>query len=222
MEPDENQDRFTGYLDQYLSYLEGSAEPPVIDHLQPDDQRQLTEMFRIVDANWASHIELPPFEEDPVARALGLVDDTEPSSVLVTGDRLKARRQGMGLSRSDLVSAVSASGWTIKSSELARLERAEADMVPGRYAAALAKALRTSVTSLGPSANDPIAEFLAWLYADEFEHEVASWSVEHRRPVGPTQHDVRTKMLAPARRSGGPGGRTQWLQTLRAILEAME
>ena len=191
--------------------------------LSPEDRRELCGMFRILDANWASEIELPPFEEDPVALALGLAPSAGAEGpVMVAGSRIRSLRRAMNLSRSQLVIAMSGHGWPVTSSELAILERADAELVPARHAGALARALRTGVEALGPGPKDPVQEFVTWLYSDEFDQVIASWAAEHDRAVDPVAQEARTRMLAPARRSGGPGGRTQWLQTLRAILESIE
>jgi hypothetical protein len=128
----------------------------------------------------------------------------------------------MHLSRSKLVAAICTHGWPITSPEIAILERADAEILPAPHAAALAQALRTDVEGLAPSPEDPVNEFLAWLYSDEFNQVVTSWAAKHDGAVGPLAEEVRTKMLTPARRSSGSGGHTQWLQTLRAILKAIE
>jgi len=216
-------DRLAEYLDQYVSYLEGEADLPVIDHLGTEDHRELSAMFRIIEANWASEIELPPFEKDPVDLALGLVPSTGSGSpVAVAGSQLRALRQAMKLSRSELVAAISTHGWPITSPEVSRLERADVEMLSAPQATAVAQSLRTGVEALAPGPEDPVGEFLTWLYSDEFDQVVNNWAAEHDRADRPVADEVRTKMLAPARRSSGPAGRTQWLQTLRAVLEAME
>ncbi len=223
MTPDDNDDRFAEYLDQYASYLKGESDRPVINRLGPEDHRELSAMFRIIEASWASAIELPPFEEDPVALALGLVPSASTNSpVMVAGSRVRALRQAMNLSRSDLVTVISTQGWPITPPEIAVLERADAEQLPAAQAAALARALRTGIEALAPGPEDPVGEFVTWLYSDEFDHVVADWAARHERAADPVAKEVRTKMLAPTRRSSGPNGRTQWLQTLRAILEAME
>lgn len=222
MTTEDNEDRFAGYLDQYVAYLEGVAEMPRINHLEDKDHRELSAMFRVIDANWASEIELPPLEKDPVALALGLVRPGASSQVLVAGGLIKAMRQAMKLSRSELVAVISTHGWAITPLELTLLERANAEILPVARAGALARALRTDIEALTPSSEDPVGEFVAWLYSVKFDQVVGIWAAGHGRTAESVAEEARTKMLAPARRSGGPGGRSQWLQMLHAVLEAME
>lgn len=223
MTPGDNVDRFAQYVDQYISYLDGEAGQPMIEHLGTEDQQELFAMFRIIEANWVCEIEMPSFEEDPLAIALGLVPSTNASvSVLVAGARVHALRKAMHLKRSELAAAVSTNGWPATLSEISRLERAPAEMLPAHQAAALARALSTEIEYLVPSPGDPDGKFVAWLYSEEFDQVVANWSAEHDRAFDAVVEEARDKMLAPARRSSGPIGPTQWIWELYAILEAME
>lgn len=223
MTKEENEERFAEYLDQYVSYLAGEASHPDANEFGPQDQDVLFRMARVIEANWVAEIELPPFEEDPVALALGLVPPpSSDSAVIVAGDRVRALRQALKLSRSGLVAATSAEGWPVTVSEMSVIERAGSELLASHNAAALARALRTSMAALAPAPEDPIRVLLAWLYSDDFDREVTSWAAEHDRDVGDVAKEARAKMMAPSRRSSGSLGPEHWLQTLRAILEAME
>lgn len=218
---EDNEDRFARYLDHYLSHLDGHASRPDVGDLSDEDQQELSALFRIIDANWATDIDLPPLENDPVARALGLLVTQETDRVAVGGSRIKARRQALGLSRSGLAAAVTREGWNASPQDVALLERADAEVLPSAQALALANALKTGIESLAHAAGDPLAEFVAWLHSTEFDQIVSRWATGAGRDPQAAAVEARAKMLAPARRSGGGGGRTQWLQTLQAILEAM-
>jgi transcriptional regulator with XRE-family HTH domain len=216
-----HEDRFAEYLDQYVSYLEGSVEEPRIDHLDARDRRELSELFRIIDANWAAEIELPPLEDDPIAIALGLVPQPRRSEVLVGGTTVRALRQARGLQMTVFAATVSRYGWPITARNATLLERAQAQLLTADQAAALARALGTGIEALEPSNNDPVKGLLTWLYSDEFERTVLAWAPETSMSASDVAEEARTKMLVAAKRSSGHEGRTEWIQTLRAILEAM-
>jgi len=218
----EHDESFAEYLDRYVSYLAGEGGRPSMEGFGPEEQHVLLDMSRIIQANWVIEVELPPLEEDPVALALGLVPSSTSGVAVVAGDRVRTLRQALKLSRSQLVAATSAQGWSLSASEMAIIERAETEVLATPHAAALARALRTGIDALAPTADGPIKEFLAWLHSDDFDREVASWAADHNRDPKDVAREVRSKMMAPSRRSSGPGGPTRWLQTLRAILEAME
>ena len=218
---EENDGRFAKYLDQYLAHLDGQAVAPALRDLSTEDQAELAALFRIIDANWAADLDLPPIDQDPVAQALGLVPAPASDSVAVAGSRIRERRQTLGLNRSAFAAALSRAGWTPSLQELTLLERADAEVLPRSQASALANALSTAIEDLAPAAGDPLAEFIAWIHSAEFDQIVARWATEAGRDPQAIAVEARSKMLAPARRSAGGGGRTEWLQTLQAILEAM-
>ncbi len=221
MTASEHEDRFSEYLDHYVSYLEGSADEPRIDHLDARDRRELSELFRIIDANWATEIELPPLEEDPTAIALGLIPQPTRSEMLVVGAKVRALRQARGLQMTAFAAMVSRYGWTITAQDATLLERTEAQVLRAEQASALARTLGTGIEALAPSDDEPVRKLLTWLYSDEFGRAVQAWAREHEMSASEVAEETRTKMLVAAKRSSGHGGRTEWLQTLHAILEAM-
>jgi transcriptional regulator with XRE-family HTH domain len=221
MPNDDNEDRLARYLDQYLSYRDGNGAPPDVGDLSNADQQELSVLFRIIDANWSADMDLPPLEDDPVAQALGLVLTQETDRVTVAGSSIKARRQALGLSRSDLAAAVTRAGWNASAQDVALLERSDAEVLLSSQALALAHALKADIESLAHAPGDPLGEFVVWLHSAEFDQIVSRWATRAGRDPQAAAVEARSKMLAPARRSGGGGGKTQWLQTLQAILEAM-
>jgi hypothetical protein len=59
-------------LEEYLQFLRGQGPEPDLSALSPDDRALLVGQFEIVKALTDRDPKLPPIEEDPVARRLGL------------------------------------------------------------------------------------------------------------------------------------------------------
>lgn len=62
-----------GLIEEYLRFLRGLGPRPDLSNLSPSRRETITGQFEIVKALADRDPELPPIEQDPVARRLGLV-----------------------------------------------------------------------------------------------------------------------------------------------------
>jgi hypothetical protein len=69
-------------IEEYLLFLRGRGLEPDLSDLPPSRQEEIREQFKIVKALADRGSELPPLEQDPVARRLGLVEPGASSSAL--------------------------------------------------------------------------------------------------------------------------------------------
>jgi hypothetical protein len=147
-------------LRQAALFLEGKGDPPDYDALT-DEVRDLV-------------YELLPAVVELVADRIAPIDDetserpaTDESTVLVVGQRLRAAREGAGMSVHELAVGVSARGRTIGATNVEALEAALETPVDPVLAAALGDVL--GVDSLGPQPGDveqAILQDIRWAHPD--------------------------------------------------------
>lgn len=80
-------------IEAYLRYLRGQGHLPDLDGLEPEEAAEARELFELLDATADMGRELPAFEDDPVAHALGLVPgdgDSAPRGIRRGGQSLKS------------------------------------------------------------------------------------------------------------------------------------
>jgi hypothetical protein len=70
-------------IEEYLLFLRGRGPEPDLSDLPPSRREEIREQFKIVKALADREPELPPLEQDPVARRLGLVGPGASSSALI-------------------------------------------------------------------------------------------------------------------------------------------
>lgn len=70
-------------IEEYLLFLRGRGLEPDLSALPPSRREEIREQFKIVKALADREPELPPLEQDPVARRLGLVGPSASSSALI-------------------------------------------------------------------------------------------------------------------------------------------
>jgi hypothetical protein len=80
---DELENRNDALIEEYLLFLRGRGPEPDLSDLPTSRQEEIRGQFKIVKALADREPELPPLEEDPVARRLGLVGPGASSSALV-------------------------------------------------------------------------------------------------------------------------------------------
>ncbi|NUR00227.1 MAG: hypothetical protein HOY79_27970 [Streptomyces sp.] len=73
-------------IEQYLLFLRGLGPQPDLSDLPPSRREAITGQFEIVKALADRDPELPPLEQDPVARRLGLVADTSSAQLPMAVD----------------------------------------------------------------------------------------------------------------------------------------
>ena len=83
MTDDELENRNDALIEEYLLFLRGRGLEPDLSDLPASRQEEIRGQFKIVKALADREPELPPLEEDPVARRLGLVGPGASSSALV-------------------------------------------------------------------------------------------------------------------------------------------
>lgn len=147
-------------LRQAALFLEGKGDPPDYDALT-DEVRDLVH-------------ELLPAVVELVADRIAPIDDeasespaTKGSTVLVVGQRLRAAREGAGLSVHELAVGVSARGRTIGATNVEALEAALETPVDPGLAAALGDVL--GVDNLGPQPGEveqAILQDIRWAHPD--------------------------------------------------------
>lgn len=74
------EDRLDDIVEAQLRYLRGQGPRPNIAGLDEDERAEVVSMLEIVEALAGSLPASPPFEEDPVAIRLGLVDEHAPTT----------------------------------------------------------------------------------------------------------------------------------------------
>jgi transcriptional regulator with XRE-family HTH domain len=205
-------------VDAYVRYLEGVADRPSLDGLDPTTLAEATELFRLLDATWDSAVDLPPFEEDPVAIALGFVPAPPPVVARVAGPKLAQQRKQRGLRPSDLADRLNSRGISSSAKEVVRLESRPVVELDPAFLAALAAILGCSPAELTGGASPEVDDFVAWLYSDAFDREVARWAAEHDYRGQDLAVEARSRLLAARQRSGGQGDRDHWIALLRAVL----
>jgi hypothetical protein len=79
-------------IDEFLRYLRGRGPRPGIEGLPQDEQTELEDLFRVLEAIVdADEPEMPPIDEDPVAARLGLVEgDDGKAGVAAESDPITA------------------------------------------------------------------------------------------------------------------------------------
>ena len=80
---EELENRNDALIEEYLLFLHGRGPEPDLSDLPPSRRDEIREQFKIVKALADRGPELPPLEQDPVARRLGLVGPGASSSALI-------------------------------------------------------------------------------------------------------------------------------------------
>ena len=92
---EELENRNDALIEEYLLFLRGRGPEPDLSDLPPSRREEIREQFKIVKALADRGPELPPLEQDPVARRLGLVGPGASSSALILPG-LRHRDAGAG------------------------------------------------------------------------------------------------------------------------------
>ena len=225
MSRSQDEDRLGAFASAYLAHKEGLGPRPAVQDLPAELRQEASAMLRVVDATWGTAADLPEFEDDPVAQALGFVRrpaaDQPVHEIPVSGSKMVQARRRLGLKLSDVSAALNAKGISTPGNWLFKLEGAVATPVPAGTVNVLARILRTDVTSLAIQDTDELGEFVVWLYSAEFEAEVLAWGQEQARDHRPLVEPARSRLLAAVKRSQGEGARQQWVAMLRAVLKEL-
>jgi hypothetical protein len=80
---EELENRNDALIEEYLLFLRSRGPEPDLSDLPPSRREEIKEQFKIVKALADRGPELPPLEQDPVARRLGLVGPAASSSALI-------------------------------------------------------------------------------------------------------------------------------------------
>jgi len=80
---EELENRNDALIEEYLLFLRGRGPEPDLSDLPPSRREEIRGQFKIVKALADRGPELPPLEQDPVARRLGLVGPAASSSALI-------------------------------------------------------------------------------------------------------------------------------------------
>ncbi len=205
-------------VDAYVRYLEGAADLPSLEGIDPTTRAEATELFRLLDASWDSAVDLPPFEEDPVAIALGFVPAPPPVPARVAGPKLAQQRKRRGLRPSDLAERLNSRGISSSAKEVVRLESRPVVELDSAFLGTIAAILGCSPEEMMVGASPEVDSFVAWLYSDDFDSEVARWAAEYDYRGEDLAVEARSRLLAARQRSGGQGDRDHWIALLRAVL----
>jgi hypothetical protein len=221
-----NDDSSTSQLEaltvQYLQHLEEGSPAPSIDSLPVALRDEARQTFAILDATWNTEIDLPAFEDDPVAIRLGFVGPpTTERTLSVDGAAVKRVRQRAGLDVRRLAQRISDIGGAIPIKDLAAVERQSVTELPERTVALMADALGKPATVLLVDP-DTVSGFIAFLYSPRFDAEVATWCETNDMDVAEAAVTARQRVLAGQRRSQGSGNVEDWVGLLRAVLESLQ
>ncbi len=211
-----------GLVDAYIHYLEGDGNRPDLTGLQSETAAEAAELFRLLDATWASDIDLPPIEQDPVALALGLVPSTAPQATSwIAGPTVSAVRKRRHLRPSDVAKQLTQAGFPHNARSVVKLEEIPASEVNGAFLSALAQVFGCKPADLTQDAEADLDSFAAWLRSEQFDQEVASWEAETKY-VGPDlRSTARARLLKARHRSGGKSTQEEWTILLRTVLDSL-
>jgi hypothetical protein len=205
-------------LDAYVRYLEGTGKRPELDGVDPATRAEADELFRLLDATWGSDADLPPFESDPVAIALGFVSPPPADNLQLSGPKLSRQRQRRNFKPSQLAALLAKRGVTTTTRQLAQLESLPIAEVDNHTLVSLAEILGCPVSDLTAGADALADDFVAWLHSSEFESEVTRWAKEHEFHQPTLAAEARTRLLSARQRSGGQADRDKWVALLRSVL----
>lgn len=210
-------------IDAYIRYLEGNGERPDLTGIRPDTAAEASELFRLLDATWASGLDLPPIEKDPVALALGLVPlpDLE-ATMWVLGPKLSAVRRRRRLRPSDVARKLTQAGYPHNAKSVVKLEETPANEVTRTFLSALIHALGCNDTELTRDTDDAdLDSFAAWLRSEQFDREVAKWAAETNY-VGPDLRSAaRARLLSARYRRSGDSTPGEWITLVRTVLDSL-
>jgi hypothetical protein len=209
-------------VDAYIRHLEGNGDRPDLTGIRPDTAAEASELFRLLDATWASDLDLPPIEEDPVALALGLVPlpDME-ATTWVLGPKLSAVRRRRHLRPSDVARQLTEAGYPHNARSVVKLEETPANEVTRTFLSALIQALGCNEAELTRGTDADLDRFVAWLRSDQFDREVAKWAAETNY-VGPDLRSAaRARLLSARHRRGGESTPNEWITLVRTVLDSL-
>lgn len=225
---DLNDERFSALIEAYIAHLEGHGPKPTLNQLDPGAQHEARNVFRAIDATWKTDVDLPPFEEDPVAQALGFepttptASNTTAETVILSGPKIVAARQRRHLKPSEVTRQLRTGGVHVDLNWVFKLEGTRATTIPQATAAELAGILGVAIGALAVTADDQVDSFTTWLYSSDFDVQVRSWARQQgRRDLSELADRARGHLLATAKRSSGEGERSQWVAMLRAVLDEL-
>jgi len=200
--------------DQYDDIL-SKAMPPSTDSPQEDD----ASLQDVANLLWEANQSAPPLREDPIAAMLGLVPDP---AYALDSSKLKQARKQAGLQISDLVSRLSARGWTVDRADLFRWENQSANDVSPALIKALSEEMRTGsdqLTTKQPRAIPAAVEHV--LNSPVFAGLVERWAKAQNVSRSLATSQLESRMLATVYR-GSNAGADQMLRSLEALLIATE
>lgn len=210
-------------IDAYISYLEGRGDRPDLTGIRPDTAAEASELFRLLDATWASDLDLPPIERDPVALALGLVQlrDLE-ATAWVLGSKLSAVRRRRHLRPSDVASQLTQAGYARNARSVVKLEETPATEVTKSFLSALSQALGCKEAELTRDTDDPgLDSFATWIRSEQFDREVEKWAAETNY-IGPDLRSAaRSRLLSARYRRGGEATPSEWITLVRTVLDSL-
>ncbi len=209
-------------VDAYIRYLEGGGSRPDTTGIKSEAAVEASEFFRLLDAIWASDIDLPPIELDPVALALGFVPSAMPEATWrVAGPKLNAVRRRSRLRPSDVAIKLTEAGYPYSARSLVRLEDTLVQEVNGAFLSALTQALNCHAVELTQDDDADSSGLASWLYSEQFDQQVAKWTAETKY-VGPDlQFAARARLLSARHRGGGESTQKEWTSLLRAVLDSL-
>jgi hypothetical protein len=223
---DGDEERFSALVEAYITHLEGRGPAPSLDDLSPDARQEASNVFRALHATWRSEADLPAFEDDPVAQALGFIParPATPSSartVLVSGQKVSAARRRAQIKPSEVARRLNQAGIDANANWVFQIERVAVTELAAPAAAALAAALGATPEMITANDGDRTDPFTRWLFSTDFQTEVHRWARQQGRDPTGLADTARRQLLTAARRSSGEGEQGQWLVTLRAVLEEL-
>lgn len=210
-------DELDQFVDDYLSYLDGSTAKPDLGALSPGvqlDARRYVETLEQL-SGAATTIDL---ETDAVALRLGF--DRAGSDTDVDGTRIRALRQAAGLQLKELAARVNAAGGSTSTAELSKVERSKAFPVAQPTLSAISAVLNADVSEF-ESFEAQVDELRQLLRDDEIERVITEWATEHQRDVSTVRAQVHRQVLVGQFRAAGVS-REQLTSIVQAILGTLQ
>lgn len=207
------------FVTAYLVYIDGEGDRPDSSALSESERREAAARIRIHQAAQAAAYEPPVGAMDRLAQKFGF--DRAGSRITVSGRKLKAARIRKSLDLRALAAAATAAGVPTRTSDLLRIETAEAVEVEQPLVTVLVAILETDVAMLEEAFDKQMDAVRRFLGGPLFDELVRTWAAEHECDLEETRQTVVDGVLALHLRAEDVA-EAQLADFVRAFLRRME
>lgn len=214
---DTHNDELEQFIEDYLSYLDGTTLEPNPDLLSEGNRGAAHDYVRILEHATGTMVPVD-LADDEVARRLGF--DRAGVDIDIDGTRVRVLRQATGLVLKDLAAQVNAAGGSVTTAELLKVERSTAYPMAQPTVSALAAVLQADVAAF-ESTSDEVDELRKLLDSPEFDRVIAEWAEQHGSDTSEIRSRVHREVLAVQFRAESVSPE-HLMEIVKAILDALE